>query len=519
MSSKDKYDRQLRLWGPQGQRKLANSKILLLGAAPAGVEALKNLVLPGCGHITIVDHQLITERDLGNNFFCSPEDLGQPRAKSVCENLTEMNPDDVDGKWLNENVDELASKEDFIKQFTCIIANELLDEELHKLSLICDKYNIKLLAIQTNGFYAQLRLQAGRHCIIESKPDRDFYDWTLRIRQPFQQLQDFCDKFDLQDLSTHEDKNPLAHVPFVVILVKAMNAWKQSHNGNAPTSIQDKNEFKKIIETQMHWLEAKDRENFEEALAKIYWAHKDATQTPDNLQVLFDHDYCKNLDHSSSDDLKFWTLVSALKKFREENNHFLPIDRRIPDMKSTTEWYIQLKEVYQTQHNADREAFVKILNQINTKKLVFDQTEDIQVFLDNINCLEFIDFHSIDNELSKPLETENYDNQNHLWFVGQRAVNKFYQKNRRFPNPSDQAELSQIAAQIRETKYPNYVAIEEGIIQEFCRYEDSRLHNIAAIIGGVASQEAIKLITNQFVPLNNTFIFNGITCEGVTLEY
>lgn len=75
MANNNKYDRQLRLWGSQGQRRLAESTILLLGASTAGVEALKNLVLPGCGHFTVVDDKLVTERDLGNNFFCSPEYL------------------------------------------------------------------------------------------------------------------------------------------------------------------------------------------------------------------------------------------------------------------------------------------------------------------------------------------------------------------------------------------------------------------------------------------------------------
>lgn len=67
----------------------------------------------------------------------------------------------------------------------------------------------------------------------------------------------------------------------------------------------------------MHWLESKDRENFEEAVAKLYWAHKDATALPDNLEVLFTHDYCSHQDHACHDDQKFWTLVAALKKFRE----------------------------------------------------------------------------------------------------------------------------------------------------------------------------------------------------------
>lgn len=47
----DKYDRQIRLWGVKGQRKLGGAKVALVGCSGAGIETLKNLVLPGIGEI------------------------------------------------------------------------------------------------------------------------------------------------------------------------------------------------------------------------------------------------------------------------------------------------------------------------------------------------------------------------------------------------------------------------------------------------------------------------------------
>lgn len=76
------------------------SSICLLGTMPAGVEAVKNLVLPGIGFISIVDDKQVTKRDLGNNFFVTEEQLGQPMCEVVCKNLLEMNPD-VLGDFLN----------------------------------------------------------------------------------------------------------------------------------------------------------------------------------------------------------------------------------------------------------------------------------------------------------------------------------------------------------------------------------------------------------------------------------
>ena len=71
----------MRLWGVHGQAQLLSSRICLLGASATGTETLKNLVLPGCGHVTIVDAALVTQADLSNNFFVSAEYLGRPRAE------------------------------------------------------------------------------------------------------------------------------------------------------------------------------------------------------------------------------------------------------------------------------------------------------------------------------------------------------------------------------------------------------------------------------------------------------
>jgi hypothetical protein len=40
----------------------------------------------------------------------------------------------------------------------------------------------------------------------------------------------------------------------------------------------------------------------------------------------------------------------------------------------------------------------------------------------------------------------------------------------------------------------------------------------AALMGGCAAQEAIKLITKQYVPINNLFIFNTMTMASLNLK-
>ena len=55
-------------------------------------------------------------------------------------------------------------------------------------------------------------------------------------------------------------------------------------------------------------------------------------------------------------------------------------------------------------------------------------------------------------------------------------------------------------------------------VAEMVRAGGSELHVIATIIGGIASQEAIKLLTAQFLPLNGTLLYNGISCNSSVIS-
>ncbi len=96
-----------RLWQSHGQTALESSHLCLLNASALGSEVLKNLVLPGAyaervvetlglGSFTLVDHESVTEADLGSNFFLPPESLGKSRAEAMVQTLLELN-DEVSG--------------------------------------------------------------------------------------------------------------------------------------------------------------------------------------------------------------------------------------------------------------------------------------------------------------------------------------------------------------------------------------------------------------------------------------
>lgn len=48
------------------------------------------------------------------------------------------------------------------------------------------------------------------------------------------------------------------------------------------------------------------------------------------------------------------------------------------------------------------------------------------------------------------------------------------------------------------------------VAEEVARARGGELHNISALMGGLASQEVIKIITKQYIPIDNTCVFDGI---------
>lgn len=56
------------------------------------------------------------------------------------------------------------------------------------------------------------------------------------------------------------------------------------------------------------------------------------------------------------------------------------------------------------------------------------------------------------------------------------------------------------------------------VAEEVARANGGELHNISALTGGMVSQEVIKIITKQYIPIDNTCIFDGITSRTQILR-
>jgi len=209
-----RYDRQLRLWGEDGQAKLEAAKILVLGANATNAETLKNLVLPGIGSFTLVDGKKVEAMDLGNNFFVTHNSVGESRAKVVTDLLKELN-EFVNGHYVEEDPAHLIDNNpNFVKDFSLVITSTLPEAQLIKLAHICWENNIPLLISRAYGLIGYLRIITPEHRIVEAKEDNPIED--LRLANPFPELLEFAKSINFSSIIDEH----FGHVPFPVIMLQ-----------------------------------------------------------------------------------------------------------------------------------------------------------------------------------------------------------------------------------------------------------------------------------------------------------
>jgi len=79
--------------GGMGQRKLLNSKVLLIGAGGLGSPAALYLAAAGVGTLGIIDFDVVDLSNLQRQILHHVHDVGRPKVQSAVETIADLNPD------------------------------------------------------------------------------------------------------------------------------------------------------------------------------------------------------------------------------------------------------------------------------------------------------------------------------------------------------------------------------------------------------------------------------------------
>lgn len=85
-------------------------------------------------------------------------------------------------------------------------------------------------------------------------------------------------------------------------------------------------------------------------------------------------------------------------------------------------------------------------------------------------------------------------------------------------DPSSSSPESLMAKVAKLVPQANNSERYEHAAGEVHRAAGGELHNVSAVTGGMVAQEMIKIITKQYIPINNTCIFDGITSRCQVLR-
>jgi adenylyltransferase/sulfurtransferase len=119
-NEKERYSRQLILAevGTEGQLKLKNANVLVIGAGGLGCPLLQYLTAVGVGKIGIVDGDVVERSNLARQILFTENDLGKNKALVAREKLCELNSEisiEAFPEFLNvENAMQLFQEYDII---------------------------------------------------------------------------------------------------------------------------------------------------------------------------------------------------------------------------------------------------------------------------------------------------------------------------------------------------------------------------------------------------------------------
>src|SRR3972149_8364174 len=88
------YSRQvvIKELGWKGQRKLAKSKVTVVGMGGLGTGSSLYLALAGIGHLRLIDQDTVETQNLHRQILYSTDDLHYPKAEIAAERLEKLNP-------------------------------------------------------------------------------------------------------------------------------------------------------------------------------------------------------------------------------------------------------------------------------------------------------------------------------------------------------------------------------------------------------------------------------------------
>lgn len=158
------YDRQIRLWGLESQKRIRSAKILICGMNGLGAEVAKNIILSGVKSVTLCDHKNVTELDFCSQFMAPQTSVGTNRAEASLMRAQALNPMVaivVDKEDVNKKPDE------FFLNFDIVVVTEAPTKTLIRIDNACRMKGVKFFAGDLWGMHGYTFTDLQEHEFVE----------------------------------------------------------------------------------------------------------------------------------------------------------------------------------------------------------------------------------------------------------------------------------------------------------------------------------------------------------------
>lgn len=444
-----RYDRQLRLWGSLGQTLLDKAHICIIG--PNGALLQETLRnLVLLGVSNFTWHELKRCNSDGEDLFY----------KDTLRDIGLLRPDEI-----NINFVSATLKIDDYSNFNLIIQLQVSDNQIKSIST-----NVPpILTAKTSSFYGYVKLKLIEpHMVLD--PHNEYPKPDLRIADPWPELKEYMESYTI-------DIDHANAYPYNVLLYKVLEHLNGKNMGINTKSI--KQGLKDLCGPQLinnHYYEGL---NYLEAQRFAFRAtskqeHEQfLTRLDENIlpYVLEQQDKNKG-KWSEPMNRQICMLLVELSQYMKEEDLPLPLQGDYPDMECDHNEYQKLKRIYDHFRTSYLNGFVDRVHKI-------DQSITREVL--EIFCKTVMDINII-----KPVDNDTNNN-------------------------GSGAETSELYEILSGTDPLHSTTRRCGKFKSIM--SKSTLFSTEVFIAGLVSQEAIKLITHQFIPIDNTFIYDGLTGE------
>ncbi|OPX25805.1 MAG: hypothetical protein B1H06_06910 [Candidatus Cloacimonas sp. 4484_143] len=89
----DMFSRNIKFWGDEKQKILANSSILIAGIGGLGCTVAEVLIRAGIGKLILIDKDIVEVSNLNRQILFDQNDVGKPKVDVAKHKLKAINPE------------------------------------------------------------------------------------------------------------------------------------------------------------------------------------------------------------------------------------------------------------------------------------------------------------------------------------------------------------------------------------------------------------------------------------------